>query len=159
MINKCIIIVLSGIAGILIGKLISKNLIIKHKYAKDVLLFCDYFKNEMVFKQTKLFSIIENYDFTSQELKCDLLNFLNSKKEGRPVLINKIFDTQHQMTFKEFFQCLGRFDINTQIEILDMQRENLQDISKNLEIKVKKESALYVKLGFLFGVCVGVLMI
>ena len=159
MINKCIIVALIGLLGILIGKYVSNKLVIKNKYSKDLLAFCDYFKNEMFFKQTKLFKVIADYKFTSEELKKDFADFLSSKVDGQPITIGKIFEENVRTKYNEFFNSLGRFDINTQSEVLDKQRQVLQDIAINFENKVKKEGSLYVKLGFLFGICLGVLVI
>lgn len=159
MLSKCIIVVLMGILGILIGKYTTNKIVRKSKYAKDLMLFSDYIKNEMSFKQTKLTKIIEEYKFNSSELKDDINTFIKMKFAGECVSVASLFENDIKSKINGFFDSLGRFDIDTQIDVVDSYRKILHDLSDNLELKTKKEVALYVKLGFLFGICLGVIMI
>ena len=60
---------------------------------------------------------------------------------------------------RTFFASIGRYDVETQLEVLDSMSDKIRNICEKYEKKYVKEKSMYVQLGFLVGICVGVLVI
>ena len=154
MINKLIIIVLLGILGALIGSILGKKLKEKTLYYCDLVDFCEKVIADVRLDRYGIDKVIEGFSSKSEPLKKDI-NGYKAKKVFEPSAIAG----KNRELLVSFFESISSFDEYRQIEVLKSKKEEIKKIADSLVTRLKKEYSAYVKLGFLFGISVGVLMI
>ena len=157
MIIKVILVLLSGVLGITIGIILKNNQNKKVLYFSDLYAFCDYFKHDLSFKQTKLKLLIQSFDYKSENFKDDIFNFSESFKLDNN--LSTFLSKNEKEEVSKFFNSLGKVDIQTQLSLIEENKYNFEKKYNEYKEKFEKESKLYVKLGFLFGLSVGVLLL
>ncbi len=156
MIIKFIFILLWGVGGVFVGIHLKKQLLIKKNYFSDIYTFCENFKHNLMYKQSKLKEFITKFNFTSEELKKDFDNFLQI--EGKNTTLTLKLNNDENNEVKKLFESLGNVDIQTQLSLIEERKAVMESLSKKYKEKSDKEGKLYIKLGLLFGLCVGVLL-
>ncbi len=157
MIIKFIFILLWGTAGAYVGILLKKRLSVKKNYFTDVFEFCENFKHNLTYKQNKLKDFADEFDYTSIDFKKDFNCFLQSGNSNITLL--STLNEEEKCEIKKLFDSLGNVDIQTQLSLIEERKCIMEKFNKKYKEKVDKEGKLYIKLGLLFGLCVGVLLV
>ncbi len=85
---------------------------------------------------------------------------LERLKRGEEVKINlREYSLEENQLFERFFNDLGRFDVDGQIEMLNYYKTAFCEEYNKLQILYAKSSKMYIKLGALAGVLIFVIII
>ena len=147
------------------GYLFSKKHRKKKVFFQQFYLFNERFLNEITYYRRPLTEIILS-DKYAAEFSLLLNSFLQSIKENQAIWLQYLhsldfnFLTQEEKNEVEnYFSCLGKGDVISQKNYFSSIQEKLKNKSGALEIKVKKIADLYVKLGFLCGLLILILIL
>lgn len=131
----------------------------REQYYKDFVKLCSYLINNISFKSDKIASVIASAEIKSSALKKNLLEYKAYIDGNEFVLSENCLTKGEAASVKEFFIELGRYDGETQLG--DLKRREGEFGTKYGELKAKndKQGNMYIKLGLLFGLLVGILLI
>lgn len=157
MVIKIIFVILWGFGGVLLGITLKKRLDDKKTYFADAHAFCENFRHDLTYKQSKLKDFIENFSYKGEEFKKDILTFCKNFNADVPLFSR--LNTEEKSEIKQLFSSLGNVDIQTQLSLIEERKSALETYCKKYREKADKDGKLYVKLGLLFGLCTGVLLV
>lgn len=159
-----ILIFLCMFIGLLIGKLLSKKIARKYLFYKDIVDFLAYTKLNVSSYQTKLQDIVKSY---TNNKKSNIFDFDDFDKYLKDTSINAKFylndvnfiSLQEKQEIEESLMSMGKYNVENEIENLRKVDMNLRDKMEESYEVLKKYSSIYIKLGILFGVLLGILLI
>ena len=130
-----------------IGYCLSNKYYFRRLFYSDFLSFNTTFTQEISFKQTTLINLIKN-----QTIKNDFYIMLSSYVLNKKQELNFTYLTsQEKRDVYEYLDKIGKFDKETQLEYLKSVNNNIVDKQQNCILDEKKYKALYIKLSFLIG--------
>ena len=146
-----VIVVLSTI----IGDKFSAKHVVRDKFFKDFLFFCEKMKVEISFHNNSLLSIVNELNEDS-----DFNKLLKSKiKDSETTLKLNYLTNEESEFFNSFANKIGRSDKENQIKFLDGIIYQVSKWSGEAQELKEKYKPLYLKLGLLFGIIAFVIII
>ena len=155
MLEKIILVLLFGLLGLFVGKILAKRMKLQEKYFEELARFCDVLLSDVLIEHNGVSGVISSFDYHSEEFKQDAISYSKTKN----IKINKIVSRKYRYVAEDVFKAIGAFDESVQYEILKNKRDIVLQTATEYKGRVKKEYSAMIKLGFLFGICIGVLMI
>ncbi len=157
--NSIFIAVLSSFCGFMLGLAMSKRDKERENYYCESMKLCSWLIDNISYKADRLASILESVEIASPFLKKNISEY-KAYLGGAALTVSSGCLTKCEAAqVKEFFSRLGRSDGETQIG--ELKRYESQFGSKYRELKEKNDryGNMYIKLGLLFGLLVGILLI
>ena len=137
-----------------IGYYLSNRFFERKTFFEDFYLFHKNFKSEIAFtsrtvneilgkeyKDTDFYNFTKNYIEKSQEIKCNYLS------------------EEEIMFLKNYLDNLGVSDRKTQMDFYNSLSDKLEEYVLNSRNSLQNYRPLYIKLGFLFGLIIFILLI
>ncbi len=157
--NSIFIAVLSSFCGFLLGLSLSNRGREREAYYRDVTKLCSGLIDNISYKADKILSVLDNIEINSAALKKNISEYKAYLKGDELSISSNCLTKVETARVKEFFSRLGRTDGETQIG--ELKRTESEFKHKYGEIKEKndKQGNMYIKLGLLFGLLVGILLI
>lgn len=144
-----------------IGYLISAKYSSERDFWKTFVFTHKRIKNEVAFSQKPIPEILsvgnsedksENSDIFSLAVK----NYING--EETPVKVKFLTAEQNEF-FSDYLSNLGKTDKKSQLDFLNSAEERLYYYEKKSDERCKRYRPLFVKLGFLFGLILFILLV
>lgn len=130
-----------------VGYCLSNKYYFRRVFYSDFITFNTILTQEIAFKHTTIINIIKN-----QDKNTDFYCLLNKHINGEKVQIDSHYLTIDEKNFTyEYLDKIGRFDKNTQLEYLKNVNNMILDKQKDSILDEKKYKTLYIKLSFLIG--------
>lgn len=146
--------VLSVILGTTLGTILSNKYVKRKKFFFDLKNFNNKFKAEVAFSQKSLKEII------SLEQDSVFLNFLfNSIINNNKNLSISFLNASENEFIREYTLMIGGSDKYSQLSYLSSCDERINHFCKLAEDDEKRYRKLYIKLGFLFGLIILVVLL
>jgi len=137
-----------------VGVKLANKYTIKKEYYNDFCAFNKKLKNEISFSLKPLNIIIEEFDNGKLFFKC----LENNYKYGEiPNSLN--LDTYEIEFLSNYLNVIGKSDRESQINFIDGTMDLINEKLKSAEDDEKKYKKLYVKLGFLFGLLIFIVLL
>lgn len=161
MITKLLIVALSIVTCSMIGLMLHKNSLQKVKYYESLIAFINTLTSEIKFRQSSLKVVIQEFiKNNNTSLNVHLQEFYNFLQgETSTLILSKKLKQEETETIANFFSTLGTCDDTTQLFELENYKSKFEAIYLDKETKHKKFGGLYLKLSFLCGIAIGVLII
>ena len=138
----------------LIGKILSEKFQKRKDFFSELSNLNQKLKSEITFKQSSLRDIIDNLN--NETLKSYLVECVFNKNYS----INVVFLSNDENDFiKDYASNLGVFDRNSQLSFLTSVDAQIQTYYKTSREEEQKYRKLYIKLGFLFGLIIMVVVL
>ena len=139
----------------LLGVNYVKRLHRKVIYYDNLIDFINNFIYELSFAQTLTNDIIKKYRYKYQDdFILTLNNFINEEK-----IKNLLLSKDENLMINDFFSNIGKSDLSTQLNILSSFKEKFLNWYDNIKKKEDKEGKIVIKLAFLLGVGISILII
>ena len=130
-----------------VGYCVSGKYYFRRLFYTDFLNFNTVFGHEIAFKQTTIIDILKN-----QTQKSDFFVLLNDFVLKQKKEFDCTYLTNQEKSFVyEYLEKLGRFDKETQLEYIRGVNEIIVEKHQNSILDEKKYKTLYIKLSFLIG--------
>ena len=150
------------VLGGLLGYVYASRLKRKRKYFEDFVKFLHRLSAEIGFKQSNLAEIIANAKSdVGQEFSKTLVEFETyvSGQINDLILSRQFLTEQEYNCIKNTFSVLGKYDLSTQMKILDGEKIAIDEFYENAKVTENKLSSNSVKLGALFGLMIGIVIL
>lgn len=150
-----------GATSIVISTLL--GYLFSRKYTKKKLFYCNFdnfnkiLKSEIAFSQKTLKEIIKTQNLTNNDFLINFLSFLKDKDKFN-LKIDYISNDEKNFLL-EYYENIGKTEKGCQLEFLRQSEENLYFYYKNAMDSEKKYKLLCIKLGFLVGLIIFILVI
>lgn len=130
-------------------------------YLSGVCAMIDELKRNISYRKDGAADILRGYRSDSERLNVNVGEYLKyvSEKDGTLGISKGFLSAPVHKAVSEFFASLGRSDGESQLKELDAYGTSFAKLRDAAKEKSEKYGALAVKLGFLFGLGVGVLFL
>ena len=147
-----------------IGYGFSKYYTNRKVFFNDLVLLMDKLKLDINFSKDKVGDIVKDYVcFSShfEKLKNNFLTILQSNQfeDGKLFDGINILKQEEINSLKAFFKSLGRFDVENQTKQIISFKEEFKKYENESNLKKQKYGSLFIKLGFIVGVLISLLII
>ena len=147
-----------GVLSIVFSCKIGVDKAYKHKktyyFFESANMFCNAFLSDLLYKRSNLKEIIK-IKYTSIEFEDSIKNFVINSKINLPNFLS----LEEKTLFEGFLNSLGKYDTDSQIKIVEGYRDSFLKISNEKFLTFKKFYTLFIKLGFIFGLTIFILVI
>lgn len=161
MTTKFLIVLVCAAIGTATGFLVMRGYKRKSEYLENICKVIAELKRNISFRRDSASVILKTMQTDSAQLRKNIDEYIGfaAAKDGELKLSRGFLDNGEYGKVKELFLSLGTSDDATQLNELDMYADAFSRMRDAAAEKSNKYGALAVKLGFLFGVGVGVLFI
>ncbi len=130
-------------------------------YLENVRAMIGALKRNISYRRDSVASVLGEYAAESPQLKKNIDEYIAyvGEKDGKLTLSRGFLSAQAYKRVCELFSSLGKSDGGTQIGELEMFEKSFDELCSLASEKYTKYGPLAVKLGFLFGLGVGVLFL
>ena len=119
-----------------------------------MLFLCDKIISDLSYKKSNLYEIL-NYKYSSNEF----IKTVNSFIKRNPLYVPEFLSFEESMFVQNYFSSLGTLDSNTQIKNLEAFKDEIKKIYNEKYQDFKKYYTLFMKLGFVSGLTLFILVI
>ncbi len=138
----------------LLGYIMSGKFSLRKEFYNDFYNFNNKLKQEISFKQTTITNIIKNND------ESDFYLVLNNYIKNNSFDFDKQYLSKDEIEYlHNYLKILGTGDKQSQLEFLGKANESIMEKQKESTENEKKYIVLYIKLGFLIGLVLFVLVL
>lgn len=138
----------------LIGYILGGKYSFRKQFYADFYNFNNKLKQEISFRQATLTALLK--ECNSTDFYCALKNYIEKNQFN----FEKTYLQKDEIEyFYNYLKILGTSDKNSQVDFLDEINMSVLEKQKQSAVEEKKYKALYLKLGFLFGLILFVLVL
>lgn len=144
-------------AGYAIMRTYRRNL----AYLEDMCNLVNELKRNISYRKDSATAVLGAFGAESAQLKKNIEEYIKfaSEKDGKLEISRGTLQKTTYASVCGFFSSLGLYDGAAQLGELEMYGSGFCDLKKAAAEKSEKYGPLAVKLGFLFGLCAGVLFL
>lgn len=149
-----------GIASLIVSTYI--GFIFSKKYKDRKSFYCDFFefnknlRNEISYSQNTIVSILKKIENKSDFYKFAYSFYINKKNDLCDI---KYLNKDEKDLINNYFSSIGIGDKVSQSKYVDGMLEQLKEKKEVAELEEKKYKNTYVKLGFLFGLIILIMLL
>ncbi len=153
----CICAAIGTVTGYTVMRAYKRNL----KFMESICAMIAELKRNISYRRDSAASILGGFTTDSAQLKKNIDEYLQyaAAKDGALTVSRGFLSAEAYGKVREFFGSLGGMDNAAQLGELDMYASAFAELRTKAAAKSEKYGALAVKLGFLFGLGVGVLFL
>ena len=160
MITRFLLAAATTVVGALIGLLFSKRLKQKANYYSSLVDFINHLLAQIKFRKDPIKKVMQDFlDLAETPLSKNLAEYIAAPAPENLSLSRGILKRAELIEIKQFLLSLGTLDSTTQIFELEAYKEKFNSQKEKYAQKQKTFSSMYVKLGFLAGLAVGIIII
>ena len=162
---KYVFIIIAIIVCSCIGWFLSQRYKKRKEFFNSLIMFSNKLSVDINFSRAKLSEVVNSFDKVYSKNLCGIkenyLNYLSSKNE---LVKEKLFDKNVPATGEEkdliflFFKCLGRLDASGQTKEIENFKTRFIEMKDKADLEYKKYGSMYLKLGFIAGLFLAVLL-
>ena len=149
---------LIGVLAIIISVKIGIDKANKRKnhyyYFNSAEIMCDRFLSDISYKKSNIDSVLKE-SFPSNDFNSTVKYFIKNKRVALPSFLS----VEEKMLIKDLFNSLGKMDSESQSKYILSIKNQLTKISNEKLINFKKFYTLSIKLGFVFGLFLFIMVI
>lgn len=123
-------------------------------FYQSVLECCNLLLIEFSYKKRPLKALLE-YEFISSDFCNSITNYINNQKFEFPTWLGE----KDELKLKSFFQELGKSDVEAQKIAINSYKLEFENILIDKKSEYKKQYSLTLKVGFMVGVMLFIMVI
>lgn len=156
---KLTLMFMSAVVGTFIGLILTKRLTRRRKYFEELILLVNTLIGDFRFKQNSVSSILKNFSAdATKSTVAEFTTFADGAEHELKLSRQDMTKREYNVVY-EMFSALGTYDLDTQVFMLDTYKTKLNEFyeaAKDMEARYGK---VYIKLGFLFGLGLGLVLL
>lgn len=157
--NSILIVVFGAAGGCLIGVALAKRNRAREAYYGSLIELCAYLETNLRFKEERTEEVLGGAEIASEALKQNIREYISYINGGELKIECEFLNEKERDEVKKFFSRLGKFDAETELNELHRHKAEFERRFALAAEKNKSQSAMYIKLGSLMGILVGILLI
>ena len=159
-ITRLLIAAASACSGALVGLFFLKRLKTRAQYFAAVNDFISHVSSEIKFRKNPLKQIVSDFLATNQTpFSKNLTEFNLANSPNELVLSKGVLKKTELEQVRLFLLSLGTLDSETQTLDLELQKEKFASIYEKKAKSKTQYSSMFVKLGFLAGLALGIIIL
>ncbi len=134
----------------------------KYNYINELSLFNNYLKLNVLTTKDRIECVVNNYieRCKNKQFVGDLKEYLKHVKNNEKAAIsNADFENIDVNLINNYFNSLGKSDSKAELKNLEEYSHYIDNIKEEQRENKKKYSAMFLKLGFLFGCLIVIIFI
>ena len=155
--TKLLLIALSCAAGLLVGAFFSNALKRKRDLFSELLAFIDSVASDITFRQEGIRSVASNFKSTCKSKLKNVLDEYEQAPDSIPLL--SFLPKNESKVVADFFCGIGKSDLITEKAELSNVRSTVEELNTKYKEKCSTRCAMFLKLGLLAGLALGLLII
>ena len=156
---KLLILFISGFAGAMIGSYFYKRARCKVMFFSEAQDFCNFLINDIGFRQQPIKLLTKEFLSKSKSEFSKTLEAYLKFLEGEEFVLNGKKNSEENEVIKNFFMSIGKTDAETQVNEIKYYKDKFTVFYGNAEKTLNGLGRNYIKLGFLCGLVMGLLLI
>ncbi|MBE5730563.1 MAG: hypothetical protein E7350_01250 [Clostridiales bacterium] len=157
--NSVLIVALCALCGLMIGLSLTKRQREREAYYREFNGLCAHIISNISYRADKIADVVDGIEWQSSALRKNMEEYKAYVSGGELSLTQGVLTKGELAAVKEFFLRLGRYDGETQLAELKQRQSELTIRYKEIKDKNDIQGNMYVKLGFLAGLLLGILLI
>lgn len=150
--------ILFGVVGALIGMYFSNRLARRRCYFEGMIMLVNDFSSDIRFRQTNLSDILSSQSNSAiKNNVSEFASFVDGKTEKLLITRGDLTRREYEAV-KAFFSDLGTYDLSTQIIVLENHKQKFNEFYEAARKKEKEQAGMSVKLGFMLGLAIGIMV-
>jgi len=146
-----------------LGSLIGYRLYKKDKEKENYFSALKSLANSLIcdikFAKTEIGELIKNFQNNNELFVLHKNQYLDGLNSGKIDFDKKWLKNEQYYVVSNFFYNLGRYDTETQIYQIEGAKEKINDYLMESAEKNKRFNKMKIKLGFMFGLAAGILIL
>ncbi len=161
MTGKLLMVLICATVGAATGYLVMRAYKRNKTYMESVCAMIAELKRNISYRRDSVLDILNGFETECVQLKKNIAEYsvYAEEKGGRLEISRGFLSASDHAKVKELFGSLGVFDGKSQLDALDTFAVEFDALKRSAVEKSDKYGVLAVKLGFLFGLGVGVLFL
>lgn len=159
--TRLLLVFLCAAVGTVIGYFILRSYRREFEYHDGVCALIGELKRNIAYRRDPATSVLDAFKAESALLQKNIEEYVRFArgKEGAPEISRGFLDADGYRAVSGFFGGLGHSEEGTQTKELDSYLKTFETMRDQAQKKCKVQGAVAVKLGFLLGLGVGILII
>lgn len=156
---KLTLLFMMTVTGTLIGVGLSKRLTGRRRYFEELISLINTLISDFKFKQCSVGILLSN--FKAAAVKPAVDEFIAyASGDVKELRLPRQELTEREYNFvTELFSALGTYDLDTQVFVLDNYKLKAEEFYATAKEQECRYGRTYVKLGFLFGLAAGIILL
>ena len=147
------------VAGVMGGLVLSNRTRNRERYFAELLNLMDRLISDISFLQQPVDQILKMFECKSVHLSKNISEYLDFTQGCDFSFSGTVLTKREAEIIKDFFDRLGTLDLNSQLNELSAKRSLFAQFHAAAEKRNNSFGKAYIKLGFLAGLAVGILLI
>lgn len=156
--TSLLILALGGGAGTLTGIVFYRYMSARKRYFSELNRYLDHLVSDLKYRRTDIVSLTEAFDTADDDLKKNLREYIGGLGSGEHKLTRGKLKAAELTEVENILFGLGRVDIDAQMFELARAKEIASGMESAAAERFKKYGTLYIKLGLLAGLALGILL-
>ena len=152
--------IFAGVLALLFCVYAGYQLSLKYAKRKNYYIEYDAFNQALIsnvaFTNQSIIKLINNIKDNKDDFSINIKDYFLNKKED---INSSILLDNEKDELLQYFRTIGSSDAKTQLKFLEDQKERLKERLKICLQEEKKYKSFYIKLGFLFGLIIFIILL
>lgn len=149
-----------AVLGAVVGNQICKKYTSRRLYFQDLLSLINLLISDFSFRQSKLKSVILDFEKSaSEQMKVHCNEFIKCISGDELSLSKLRLTSEEHLTVEKFFTALGTLDLDTQLGQLNAYKDKFNEYYLSCKASEERYGKPSVKLGLLLGLGCGILIL
>jgi len=157
--TRLFMVFLACIGGLMVGLFLSNRTKNREKYFADLLNLTDRLISDISYLIDPAVKIILSFETKSVHFRKNLDEYLAFVDGEKFNFSNTVLNKREAGIIKDFFDRLGTLDYDTQINELQSKKMLFMQMYDGADKKNKSFGRAYIKLGFLGGLLLGIMIL
>lgn len=156
--TSLLLLALGAGAGTLTGVVLYRVLSVRKRYFSELDRFVDYLISDLKFKRTDVVSLRTGFTAEEETLGKNLDEWVAGLQAGSAKLTRGRLKKEELHEVETLLFGLGKVDLESQMFELAAAKEKVAAMRQTAEKRFSKYGPLYIKLGLLAGLALGILL-
>lgn len=147
------------VTGTLIGVGLSKRLTGRRRYFEELISLINALISDFKFKQSSVSMLLSSFKaVTVKPVVDEFISYAAGDVKELRLPRQELTEREHNFV-TEMFSALGTYDLDTQVFVLDNYKLKAEEFYAAAKEQERRYGKTYVKLGFLFGLAAGIVLL
>lgn len=155
-----LVLALAVLGGLMIGYFFAKKIKARKNYYKNLVALTGDILSEVKFLRNDIAKVMQNFlDKGESGISTNVTEYLEFLRTGNLNLSKGVLSNTELKLVTEFFLSIGGLDADTQLFSLGMYNDKFLQEYSEIKERTKKTFGMYIKLGLLSGLALGIILL
>lgn len=156
--TSLLLLTLGAGAGTLTGIVLYRVLAARKSYFRELARFIDYVISDLKYRRTDVLALHAGFESADVDLSRNLDEWVRGLQKDERKLTRGKLKTAEMREVEQMLFGMGKVDLDSQLFELAAAKEKAAAMRETAERRFERYGPLYIKLGLLFGLALGILL-